>query len=55
MLQVFLMAVLRLQDVLSVALHLGCLRKLVLGDVPAPLGIVARLLAEGARDDGLGL
>ena len=29
------MAVLRLQDVLSVALHLGCLRKLVLGDVPA--------------------
>ncbi len=51
------MAVLRLQDVLSVALHLGCLRKLVLGDVPAPLplGIVARLLVEGARDDGLGL
>ena len=45
----------RLQDGFSVALHLGCLRKLVLGIDPATLDVVSMPLADGARDDGLGL
>ncbi len=44
--------ILRLQDDFSVTLHLGCFRKLVLGVVPATLGIVSVLVAEGAREDG---
>ena len=44
----------RLQDVFSVALHLGCFFELVLSVEPATLGVVSILLADGARDDGLG-
>ena len=50
----FLSALLRLEDVFSVALHLDCLRKLVFGIEPAPVGVVSILLAQRTRDDGLG-
>jgi hypothetical protein len=47
--------VLRLQDVFNVALHLDCFLKLALGVEPATLGLVPIPLAEGVREDGLGL
>ena len=50
----FLSALRRLEDVLSVALHLDCLPKLVCGIEPAVVGVVAILLAHRTRDDGLG-
>ena len=52
--QGFLIALFRLQDVFSVALHLGGFLELVLGVEPATMGVVSILLADGARDDGLG-
>ena len=50
----FLIALFRLQDVFSVALHLGFFLELVLGVEPATMGVVSILLADGARDDDLG-
>ena len=49
----FLIDLLRLQDVFSVALHLDCLLELVLVVEPATMGVVSILLADGTRDDGL--
>ena len=47
-------ALFRLQDVFSVALHLDCFLELVLGVEPVTMTVMSILLADGACDDGLG-
>ncbi len=50
----FLIALFRLQDVLSVAFHLGCFLEFVSRVEPTTMGIVSIFFADGACDDGLG-